>query len=60
MRPFLNEKRRSRMRIGHESLVLALSLLALGSAGAAGAAEPRVQRLAAVEGAALHDWDARI
>ena len=48
------------MRIGHESLVLALSLLALGGAGAAGAAEPRVQRLAAVEGAALHDWDARI
>ncbi|HET9317935.1 MAG TPA: M4 family metallopeptidase [Vicinamibacteria bacterium] len=39
---------------------MALSLLALGGAGAARAAEPRVQRLAAVEGAALHDWDARI
>lgn len=42
----------------HGGTVVGLSVLAL--AAAAGAAEPRVQRLAAVEGAALRDWDVRI
>jgi bacillolysin len=46
------------MRFRIERTLLGVSLLAL--AATAGAAEPRVQRLAAVEGAALHDWDVRI
>jgi thermolysin len=60
MRPSLYEKREEPMRSVHTGLGLALSLLALGGAGAAGAAEPRVQRLAVVERTALRDWDARI
>ena len=46
------------MRIRCGGTVLGLSFLALASA--AGAGEPRVQRLAAVEGAPLREWDARI
>jgi Zn-dependent metalloprotease len=57
MQAFLYEKREEPMRFRHE---LTLSLLAVGLAAAAGAAEPRVHRLAAVEGAALREWDVRI
>ena len=46
------------MRSGVGGTVFCLSL-AVGAAGAA-PAEPRVQRLAVVEAAALRDWDARI
>ncbi len=47
------------MRFRHEGTALALAALALGVMSA-DAAEPRVTRLAATEGAALNDWDTRI
>jgi len=46
------------MRIRGMGSVLGLGVLAL--AGSAAAAEPRVQRLAAVEAVGLREWDARI
>jgi thermolysin len=54
-----HENREESMRSWLEGTVLAPAVLALGVA-AAGAAEPRATRLAATDGAALHDWDARI
>src|SRR5262245_16531125 len=56
MRSFLYEKPEDSMRCQGWTPCLALPALAAVTE----AAEPRAQRLAAVEGAALHDWDVRI